>query len=309
MSSKLRTDLIPFHCPACDAVAKTSLRAIDAKFVDLLPVYVCANCDNRAIPRRLWLLTFIAWGVLFPELAFLFLLLGAALKIGVGTILFAGFGLSAAAAGTFQYFVLQRLLDWQPLPVVSDAVPGATEVVPLDGEPLRILETERLVLRELAVADDRFILELLNDPSWIRFIGDKGVRTLDDARGYIVNGPMAMYERNGFGLWLTELKQGGTPIGLCGLIKRDSLDDVDIGFAFLPQFRANGYAFESASAVLKYGIDELGLVRVVAITSPDNFDSIKLIEKLGLKFERTLNLSGDSDEVSLFAIDTGQLVS
>jgi [ribosomal protein S5]-alanine N-acetyltransferase len=166
-----------------------------------------------------------------------------------------------------------------------------------------ILETERLILRKLTVGDSEFILELLNDPSWLRFIGDKGVRTLDDARDYILKNPVAMYERLGFGLYLTALKGEGVSIGICGLIKRDSLEDVDIGFAFLPKFRGEGYAYESASAAMEYGRRTFGLNRIVAITAPDNCDSAKLLEKLGFSFERMVKLSGDSGSVSLFASD------
>jgi RimJ/RimL family protein N-acetyltransferase len=168
---------------------------------------------------------------------------------------------------------------------------------------LKVLETDRLILRPLSAGDAEFILELLNDPLWLRFIGDKGVRTLEDARNYILAGPVEMYARLGFGLYKTELKESGVPIGICGLIKRDSLEDVDIGFAFLPRFRAKGYAFESASAVMSYGKNVLGLKRVVAITSPDNHVSGKLLEKLGFQFERMIRLSDDDQEVRLFASD------
>jgi RimJ/RimL family protein N-acetyltransferase len=168
---------------------------------------------------------------------------------------------------------------------------------------LKLLETDRLRLRRLSTGDAEFILELLNDPSFLRFIGDKGVRTLDDAREYILNGPVNMYNRLGFGLYLTELKESGTPIGICGLIKRDSLEDVDIGFAFLPSYRANGYAYESAAAVIAYGKTVLGLKRIVAITSPDNYASGRLLEKIGLRFERMIRLSKDAEEVRLFVSD------
>jgi RimJ/RimL family protein N-acetyltransferase len=166
-----------------------------------------------------------------------------------------------------------------------------------------VLETERLILRRLTIEDDAFIFELLNDPAWLRFIGDKGVRTREDARDYIRKGPMAMYERVGFGLFLTERKGNGVPIGLCGLIKRDSLEDVDLGFAFLPEFRKQGYAYESASATLAYGKDAFGLKRIVAIASPDNARSTLLLEKLGMKFLKTVRLTGDDDDVSLYAFD------
>ena len=165
---------------------------------------------------------------------------------------------------------------------------------------MKVLETERLVLRRLVAEDAPFILELLNDPSWLRFIGDKGVRTLDDARAYIRNGPGDMYTRLGHGLYLTELKDGGTPIGLCGLIKRDTLENVDIGFAFLPLYRARGYAHEAASATLAYARNTLGLKRIVAITSPDNQASGRLLEKIGLRFEGMVRLAGGSGEVRLF---------
>ena len=110
----------------------------------------------------------------------------------------------------------------------------------------QVLETDRLILRQLSIEDDAFILELVNDPLWLRFIGDRGVRTLDEARNYILKGPVAMYERAGFGLYLVERKIDGVPMGICGLIKRDVLDDVDLGFAFLPEYRGQGYATESA---------------------------------------------------------------
>lgn len=166
-----------------------------------------------------------------------------------------------------------------------------------------VIETERLILRRLHVGDAEFIFELVNDPDWLRYIGDKGVKTLDDAGNYIRTGPMAMYERVGFGLLMVESKEDGTPIGICGLLKRDTLDDVDIGFAFLPAFRAQGYARESAAATLAYARDVQNIERVIAIASPDNHDSARLLEKIGLRFEKLLQLSDHGDEVKLFAID------
>jgi RimJ/RimL family protein N-acetyltransferase len=168
---------------------------------------------------------------------------------------------------------------------------------------LKVLDTDRLSLRRLSVEDNAFIIELVNDPLWRRFIGDRGVRTLDDARAYILKGPVAMYERVGFGLYLVELKSNGVPIGICGLIKRAALDDVDLGFAFLPEFRAQGYAYESAAAVLAYGQSAFGLKRIVAITSPDNERSVQLLEKLGFTFEKTIQLPNDREVVKLFAAD------
>jgi RimJ/RimL family protein N-acetyltransferase len=166
---------------------------------------------------------------------------------------------------------------------------------------LKVLETNRLSLRRLSVEDEAFILELVNDPLWLRFIGDRGLRTLEDARNYILKEPVAMYERAGFGLYLVEHKSDGLPLGICGLINRDALDDVDIGFAFLPEFRAQGYAYESASAVLAYGRSVLGLKRIVAITSPDNDRSVQLLEKLGFTFEKMIQLPNDRETVKLFA--------
>ena len=166
---------------------------------------------------------------------------------------------------------------------------------------MKVLETDRLILRWLSTDDAGFILELLNDPSWVQFIGDRGVRTLQEARDYILKGPLQMYARLGFGLYMTELKEGGTPLGICGLIKRDALEDVDIGFAFLPRFWGKGYAYEAASALMAYGKDVLGLKRIVAITSPDNHSSARLLEKLGLRFERMVRLPDDTQDIKLFA--------
>ncbi|EJQ54341.1 hypothetical protein IEI_01550 [Bacillus wiedmannii] len=156
-----------------------------------------------------------------------------------------------------------------------------------------VLETERLVLRWFDIKDAPFILELVNDPAWIQFIGDKRIKNLDDAKKYILNGPVDMYNKMGFGLYLVERKEDFTPLGMCGLIKRDSLEDVDIGFAFLEKFRSKGYGFESASAVIDYGVQDLGMKRIVAITTIDNINSEKLLEKVGLQFEEIISDSGE----------------
>ena len=166
---------------------------------------------------------------------------------------------------------------------------------------LTLLETERLSLRKLSADDAEFILELVNQPSFVKNIGDKGVRTKADAVGYIQNGPVASYEQFGHGLYLVELKGSEIPIGICGLLKRDSLPDVDIGFAFLPEFWSKGYAVESAAAVMDYGRKVLGIGRIVAITAPDNHGSIKLLERIGFKFEGITRLSERDPEVKLFA--------
>lgn len=169
---------------------------------------------------------------------------------------------------------------------------------------MNVAETERLRVRWLNAGDSAFILELVNEPSWIQYIGEKGVKTLPDAVRYIENGPVAMYKRTGFGLYMVELKEIGEPIGICGLIKREGLKDVDLGFAFLPRFWRKGYAFESAAAVMCYGRKALGLPRVVAILSQDNHRSSKLLERLGFCFEGTIRLQPDDEELRLYAIAT-----
>ena len=166
-----------------------------------------------------------------------------------------------------------------------------------------ILETERLQLRRLSVDDVEFILRLLNEPSFIQNIGDRGVRTVDDARGYIVKGPITSYEKFGFGLWMVETKSPVAPIGICGLLKRDALEDVDIGYALLPEFWSQGYALEAASAVVLYAREKLGLKRVAAVTNSDNQSSIRLLEKMGFKYKRMVRLSEDSAEIKLFVTE------
>ena len=164
-----------------------------------------------------------------------------------------------------------------------------------------MIDTARLSLRKLSPADAPFIVQLLNDPAFVRFIGDRGVRSAGDAEQYILKGPVSSYEQFGFGLYLVELKEGRAPIGICGLLKRPYLDAVDLGFAFLPRFRARGYAFESASAVLAYARKVLGFDRVLAITTPDNDASIALLRRLGFRFERMCRASADEPELRLFA--------
>jgi RimJ/RimL family protein N-acetyltransferase len=165
---------------------------------------------------------------------------------------------------------------------------------------LTVLETERLLLRQLSTQDADFILELLNEPSFIRNIGDRGVRTIGDANSYILNGPVASYAKNGFGLYLVKLKETDVSIGMCGLIKRDTLEDVDIGYAYLPKFWSMGYGVEAAQAVKEYAKNVIGLNRVVAIVDPENAGSIRVLEKIGLNFERMVRLSDDDIELKLF---------
>ena len=164
-----------------------------------------------------------------------------------------------------------------------------------------IAETPRTLLRLLAEDDAPFIVELLNDPDFLRFIGDKGVRTLDDAKAYVRNGPMASYATYGFGLFLVIRKADRMPIGFCGLIQRDYLPVPDIGYAFLPGHRGCGFAVESGTAVLDYGRREHGLSRVMAMTHPENVGSVRVLERLGLSFERRFQHETDPHEVLLFA--------
>lgn len=163
-----------------------------------------------------------------------------------------------------------------------------------------MLETKRLRLRELTEADAEFIVAQLNDPAFLRNVADRGVRTLEAARAYILAGPIASYRNHGFGLYLVELKESRTPIGICGLIKRDTLDDVDLGFALLPRYRARGFALEAANAAMVFA-RTLGLSRIVAIVSPHNADSIKLLRRLGFVYERQVRLADDAEELQLFA--------
>ena len=163
--------------------------------------------------------------------------------------------------------------------------------------------SSRLRIRELSEQDSGFILELLNTPGFLRYVGDKGVRDEDGARRYISEGPAASYATHGFGLWLVALKDSESPLGICGLIKRPSLADVDLGFAFLPQYAGQGYGRESAAAVMDHAAKTLELERVVAITTPDNERSIKLLRKLGFEFERLFTMPGDEVELKLFAVN------
>jgi ribosomal-protein-alanine N-acetyltransferase len=163
-----------------------------------------------------------------------------------------------------------------------------------------VCETPRLRLRHLTRDDAPFILELLNEPDFIRNIGDREVRTLADARGYIQNGPVASYNQHGFGLYLVETRDDATPVGICGLLKRNYLDDVDVGFALRAGFRGRGYAFEAAAAVMRHGHQGLGLSRIVAITAPDNDASMKVLRRLGLEFERNIRVPDQARDTRLF---------
>lgn len=163
-----------------------------------------------------------------------------------------------------------------------------------------IATTERLRLRELVEADAAFMVELLNQPDFLRFIGDRGVRDAEQARSYLREGPIAGYARHGMGMYVVEPRHGGAPIGLCGLVVRDGLPGPDIGFAFLPQYYGQGYAFEAASATLALARDTFALPKVLAIVSPDNVRSIALLRRLGLREAGTIQLPGKDEEIALF---------
>jgi RimJ/RimL family protein N-acetyltransferase len=170
--------------------------------------------------------------------------------------------------------------------------------------PLPILETERLTIRPLSAdseSDAVFINRLLNEPSFLQNIGDRGVHSLEDARAYLLKGPVASYAANGFGLCRIELKGNGQTAGMCGLVKRATLDDVDLGYALLPEYCGHGYAVEAGAAVLADARSRLGLQRVVAITDPRNEGSIRVLERLGFRFERRVRLTVDDIELKLFA--------
>lgn len=165
---------------------------------------------------------------------------------------------------------------------------------------MKIFETARLILREIVESDDEFILDLLNQPSFIKNIGDRGVRTVEQTREFIENRFRASYKKFGFGLYAVDLKETGEKIGICGFVKRDFLSHADLGFALLPQFERQGYAFEAAAAMLEYGRKELGLKRIFAITAPHNDASGKLLKKLDFHFEQIIQPANGAEELKLF---------
>ena len=165
------------------------------------------------------------------------------------------------------------------------------------------LETPRLLIRPLSFDDAPFIVELLNTPGFLSQIGDRGVRTQGDARRYIESGPMASYRQHGFGLSAVVRRDSNTAIGLCGLLKRDTLADIDIGYAFLPTAFRQGYAAEACAAVLADAWTRLALCRVVAIVSVGNAASVRVLDKLGFRDEGFVQLTADAERLRLFAIE------
>jgi RimJ/RimL family protein N-acetyltransferase len=165
------------------------------------------------------------------------------------------------------------------------------------------LETARLSLRRLDFDDAPFLVGLLNQPSFLANIGDRGVRNVEDAHRYLREGPMAMYERFGFGLWHVGQLSDGASVGMCGLLRRDVLPDVDVGYAFLPQYWGLGYAFEAADATLKQAAKKFGLRRVIGVVSSGNVGSIRVLEKLGMSFERMVSMRPDEPDIRLYGRD------
>ena len=169
-----------------------------------------------------------------------------------------------------------------------------------------ILETERLILRKFTLDDAPFMLELLNSPTWLRFIGDRNVHTLAEAENYLKNGTLKSYAENGFGFYAVIEKSeisNQEPIGLCGLVKRETLPDIDIGFAFLPDLIGKGYGYEAASATLDYALNVLKIKRLVAIVNADNEKSIGLVKKIGMTFERMITHGSEEKELMLFGVE------
>lgn len=168
---------------------------------------------------------------------------------------------------------------------------------------MKILETERLRLRTLDQDDAVFYLTLVNTPGFIEFIGDRGIRTVDAAAQAILDGPMAMQARLGHSIYLVEDKASCEPLGMSGLIKRDTLEHVDIGYAFLPEHCGKGYAYEAGHAVVAHARDDIGLARLLAIVSPGNAASIGLLEKLGLRLEKVVHLTPEDPGTNLYSLE------
>lgn len=164
-----------------------------------------------------------------------------------------------------------------------------------------MLRAERVLLRRLEFGDASFVIELLNEPSFREFIGDKAVRSADDARRYLAEGPIASYESHGFGLLMVCSLAGETPLGMCGLVAREGFDDPDLGFAFLRRHWSKGYALEAARAVMNYAEKELHLDRVIAMADRENLASVNLLDKLGFVYERMVRMPDESEDVCLFA--------
>ncbi len=165
------------------------------------------------------------------------------------------------------------------------------------------IETERLLLKLVSVDDTAFIYELYNSPRFIEFIGDRNIRNKDDARNYIINRFLPQIEKSGYGNYIIVRKDDGQKIGSVGIFERDGLDVNDIGFSFLPEFEGKGYGFEAASALIKVALKAFGLKKLSAITTDANIPSQKLIEKLGLKFKKTVRLPDDEEDLRYYEME------
>jgi RimJ/RimL family protein N-acetyltransferase len=172
-------------------------------------------------------------------------------------------------------------------------------------QPTFKLETERLTMRRLTLEDADLMLAVWNDPAFFQYVGDRGIRTLEQAEETLLNGAFKLYEEHGYGPFRLALKAGDVAIGTCGLFRREGHDHPDIGWSVLPEFGRRGYAYEAASAVLDYAQSELSLTRVLAFISPENTPSIGLAEKIGLRFERLTRLVGEDDYVGLYGANSG----
>ncbi|WP_226998827.1 GNAT family N-acetyltransferase [Flavisolibacter tropicus] len=169
---------------------------------------------------------------------------------------------------------------------------------------MTLIETDRLIVSDFNLDDAAFIIKLVNSPGWLQYIGDRNIKSPEEARQYLENGPLKSYKQWGFGLYRVALKNTNTAIGMCGLIKREVLDGIDIGFALLPAYEGQGYAYEAAKAVLDYAAKDLGMKRMLAITMVDNAASIKLLQKLGLRFEKMIRLN--DEDLALLAMELGK---
>ncbi|MFC6997231.1 GNAT family N-acetyltransferase [Rufibacter roseus] len=163
-----------------------------------------------------------------------------------------------------------------------------------------IIETDRLILREFTLQDTGFIINLLNSPGWLQFIGDRNIKTEEQAESYLANGPIKSYGQNGYGLWLVQLKDNSRSIGMCGIVRRDTLEHPDLGFAFLQEYTGQGFAFEAAKATMVYAKSDLAIPTLSAITLPENQRSIKLLEKLGFRYQSPITFPGTTTELLLY---------
>ncbi|SKD09393.1 Protein N-acetyltransferase, RimJ/RimL family [Chitinophaga ginsengisegetis] len=168
-----------------------------------------------------------------------------------------------------------------------------------------LFETPRLQVRTFAATDDAFVLELLNTPSWLQYIGDRQIRTLADAQRYIMNNLLRLYAEQGYGAWVVVLKETGKPTGICGLFKRKYLEQPDLGFAFLPAYEGLGYAYEAATATIEYSRQQLPFSRLFAITQQDNHRSVRLLERSGFTLQGTILPPGEVEELMLFDLELG----